>query len=63
MPIWLRKFTFTQIQNYYLEEKEAIENKSSSHKGKQTLIDSDGTIKSPDLLKNSKSSNKPVKYG
>jgi hypothetical protein len=63
MPIWLRKFTFTQIQNYYKEEKEALENRSSSGKGKQTVINSDGTIKSPDLFQKLPNSKKPVKYG
>ena len=49
MPIWLRKFTFTQIQNYYKEEEEAIKNKGK--KGNQTVINSDGTVKTPELLK------------
>ena len=49
MPIWLRKFTFTQLQNYYKEEQEAVQNKGK--KGSQTVINSDGTIKTPELLK------------
>jgi hypothetical protein len=48
MPIWLRKFTFKQIQEFYEEEKAVIENKGK--KGSQTVINSDGTIKTPELL-------------
>ena len=61
MPIWLRKFTFKRLQSFYSEEKEAHENKGKS--GSQTVINADGTIKAPDLLRNSQSSKKPVKYG
>ena len=48
MPIWLRKFTFTQIQNFYKEEEEAIKNKGK--KGSQTVISSDGQVKAPEFL-------------
>ena len=48
MPIWLRRFTFNEIQKYYKEEKEAIENKGK--KGSQTVISPDGKVKSPELL-------------
>jgi hypothetical protein len=63
MPIWLRRWTFNEIRNHYEEEKEAVENPGNNKGGKQTVINSDGTIKAPDLLKNSQSSKKPVKYG
>jgi len=63
MPIWLRRFTFIEIQNFYKEEKESIENKSSSGKGKQTVVNSDGTIKAPELLQKAYNTKKPVKYG
>lgn len=74
MPIWLRRFTFNKIQSFYQEEKEAYENKSTGGNTK-TVINSDGTIKTPELLQkahpgkviapplHSKSPNKnPVKY-
>ena len=48
MPIWLRRFTFNEIQKYYKEEKEAIKNQGK--KGNQTVINSDGTIKTPEAL-------------
>ncbi len=61
MPIWLRRFTFNEIQNYYLEEKEAVTNKNN--KGTKTVVNSDGTIKSPELFQKSPSTKKPIKYG
>ncbi len=58
MPIWLRKFTFTQIQNHYKEEQEIVQNKGK--KGSQTVINSDGTIKTPELLQ--KTANQQQKF-
>ena len=48
MPIWLRRFTFQQMQTYYAEEKSAIENKGKP--GSKTVIDSEGNIKTPEFL-------------
>jgi hypothetical protein len=48
MPIWLRRFTFNEIQKYYKEEKEVIENKGK--KGSQTVISPDGKVKASELL-------------
>lgn len=43
MPIWLRKFTFSEINNYYDEENKKIkEAQEGKGKGKQTLVNSDG---------------------
>jgi hypothetical protein len=50
MPIWLRRFTFQQMQTHYAEEKSAIENKGKP--GNKTVIDSDGKVKLPELLQN-----------
>ncbi len=61
MPIWLRRFTFSKIHSFYTEEKETLEKKSSG--GKQTVINSDGTIKTPNLFPKSSSTKSPVKYG
>jgi len=69
MPVWLRKFTFNEIQKHYKEEQEAIKNQGK--KGNQTLINSDGTIKTPELLQKTSppqppkfnpSSKRPVSY-
>ena len=60
MPIWLRRFTFKQMQDHFAEEKAAIENKGKP--GKQTVINSDGTIKTPELMQKASEAKRPVKY-
>ena len=62
MPIWLRKYTFNEIKNYYEEQKDAADGKSTSGGGKQTVINSDGTIKTPELLQKAANIKRPVKY-
>ena len=62
MPIWLRKYTFNEIKKYYEEEKDAAEGKQTSGGGKQTVINSDGTIKTPELLQKAANTKKPIKY-
>tara|TARA_R110002167_G_scaffold41726_5_gene127421 strand:+ start:441 stop:635 length:195 start_codon:yes stop_codon:yes gene_type:complete len=52
MPIWLRKFTFKQIKDFYEDEKKQMEDTKQG--GSQTLIDSEGRVKSPEFLKNVK---------
>jgi hypothetical protein len=59
MPIWLRRFTFNEIQTYYTEEKDQIE-KQNNPKSK-TIIDSDGKIKAPEFLQNNQNK-RPTKY-
>lgn len=62
MPIWLRRFTFNQIQKYYTEEKDAVESKGKNNSGKQTVINADGTIKAPELMQKSSPPKKLPKY-
>jgi hypothetical protein len=57
MPIWLRRFTFIEIQKYYQEEKESIENQGKS--GSKTVIGADGKVKAPEYLSQAK---RPAKY-
>jgi len=59
MPIWLRRFTFSEIQKYYDDEKQAYENKDKS--GSKTVIDSEGKIKAPEFLSGGKGK-RPAKY-
>lgn len=63
MPIWLRRWTFSEIKKHYEEEAAAAEGKKSSNGGKQTVINSDGTIKTPEALQKAHNVKKPVKYG
>ena len=57
MPIWLRRFTFNEIQKFYKEETDAANNTGKS--GSKTVIDSNGKVKAPEYLAQTK---KPVKY-
>ena len=57
MPVWLRKFTFNEINKFYQEEKEAYENKSSSTK--TTAIDPSGKINTPAFSQVSKNYKSP----
>ena len=54
MPIWLRKFTFSEIDKYYKEENKAIEDAQKGGKGTKTLVSSDGKVNTPEFLKASK---------
>jgi len=52
MPVWLRKFTFFQLQNFYKEELEQSQNAQLGNK--TTLIDSTGKVQSPEFAKGKK---------
>jgi hypothetical protein len=54
MPIWLRKFTLSEIDNYYKNENEAHKAARSNTKGNKTLISPDGKINTPDFSSASK---------
>ena len=45
MPIWLRKYTFKEIKDYFDEQNKKIGSAGKSNK-QQTLMDSLGNIKS-----------------
>jgi hypothetical protein len=60
MPIWLRKFTFKQINDYYEEEAKAI--KDSSSKGKKSLVGPDGKVNTPDFKKITKAITNKTSY-
>lgn len=53
MPIWLRKFTFKEIQDHFDAENES--NKKASKKGgTKSMVNPDGKINVPDFKKASK---------
>jgi len=54
MPIWLRKFTLSQMNDYFSEEKKQLENARSGGKGNKTMISPDGKINTPDFASASK---------
>ena len=49
MPVWLRKFTFSEIQKFYDEEKKQYE--STNKENQSTLVDSDGKVNTPKFAK------------
>jgi hypothetical protein len=56
MPIWLRKFTFQQIQDHFddtkKEQEEAIERRKNA--GKKSLVNKDGKVNTPAFSEASK---------
>ena len=52
MPIWLRKFTFKEINDFYEAEQATMKNEQSP--GKSSLIDSEGKINTPQFKQASK---------
>jgi hypothetical protein len=62
MPIWLRRFTFNQIQQYNKNQQEQIENAKTGKTGQKTLIDPSGKVNAPEFLKSSEQYKKPAKW-
>ena len=52
MPIWLRKFTFSQIQEYHDNEKKRMS--EVKEKGKKSLVTPDGKVNVPAFAEASK---------
>lgn len=61
MPIWLRRFTFNKINDFYKKENEEIEKSKNGSKSK-SLIDPTGKINAPEFTKASKQYKKPTSY-
>jgi len=53
MPIWLRKFTFSEIDNFYKKEDAAIK-AAQSTKGTKNMVDADGKVNTPAFAQESK---------
>lgn len=52
LPIWLRKYIFNEIKEWYDKEQEAANNQTSQ--GQKNLINPDGTVNTPDFLETTK---------
>ena len=50
MPIWLRRFTFNKINEFYKEENSQMEKAQNGGKSKN-LIDPSGKVNTPDFAK------------
>jgi hypothetical protein len=57
MPIWLRKFTFFKIQEFYSEESKSMD-QANQGKNKVTAVDSSGKVNTPAFMGASKAYNK-----
>tara|TARA_B110000977_G_scaffold66330_1_gene90211 strand:+ start:889 stop:1074 length:186 start_codon:yes stop_codon:yes gene_type:complete len=53
MPIWLRKYTFKEINDFY--EAKAAAEKAEMSAGKTSLVNSEGKINTPQFKQASKS--------
>jgi hypothetical protein len=51
MPTWLRKFTFNQINDFYRQQKEAMEKTSGGNT--TNVIDASGNVDKATFMKNS----------
>jgi len=49
--MWLRKFTFSEIKNYYDKEKQEYDKARNQQSNKTTLVNPDGTINKPEFLR------------
>lgn len=49
MPVWLRKFTFNKLKEYYEKQNE---NTKQSQKGNTKKVTENGKVVSPEFLKN-----------
>ena len=58
MPLWLRNFTFSQIQKFHKDESDKFEKEKQKSKGKKTAIGQDGKINPAVFQKPTKSSYK-----
>ncbi len=53
MPIWLRNFTFQKINDFYVEENNAIKKQQGQSSSSKSLT-TDGKVTAPEFLKNAK---------
>jgi hypothetical protein len=51
MPLWLRRFTFEQIKDYYNQKSKNAQDSQPKTPGQATVIDSSGKVKSREHLK------------
>lgn len=62
MPIWLRKFTWFEIDKFYRDETKSRDNTTSNNQGNKTLVSPDGTVNVPDFDKASKPYKGKISY-
>ena len=60
MPVWLRKFTFKQISDFYDEKNKA--QKAAQTSGKTSLVGEDGKVNVPAFKNASKTNISFIKF-
>ncbi len=60
MPIWLRKFTYKEIVDFYKEEQKQYD--KAQGKGSSTVVDSSGQVNPANLPQFSKGSKPRTSY-
>jgi hypothetical protein len=50
MPIWLRRYTFSEINKFYKKESKSYED-AKTGKNQKTMISSDGKVNTPEFAK------------
>ena len=60
MPIWLRRFTFKQIQDFNNDQQDKLNSQNNS--GETNLVDPTGKVNTPAFLESSKQYNSSPKY-
>ena len=61
MPIWLRRFTFNKINEFYKEENNQMEKAQNGGKSKN-LIDPSSKVNTPDFAKTQPPNSAPARY-
>ncbi len=54
MPIWLRKYTFSEIDKFYKNEKDEYDKAKSGGKGTKNMVDAGGKVNTPAFAQESK---------
>ena len=58
MPIWLRKFTFQEVSEFYKNQADEMQKAQSKNKGTKTVIPAGGKVSPPNFKSPSKTSYK-----
>ena len=54
LPIWLRRYIYKEITDFYSDEKKNYENAQTGKKGNKTLVSADGKVNTPAFAQESK---------
>jgi len=63
MPIWLRKYTYNEIKNFYADEEKKHENALNGGKGTKNLINTEGKVNVPAFAEASNTYKGQTSYG